>query len=221
MDELLTLYHGSENIIKAPEFGKGKPYCDYGLGFYTTQDKNLAGEWATLATGHSGFINEYTFDTQGLSSLTLVDSYSWIAVLMNNRKGKYKQHAIASRIARFCDLYLRDLSSYDYISGFRADDAYFSFVEDFMLGLLSVERLEKAMTFGDLGHQICCKSKEAFARLQFCTAYEAPSEKYYANAMSRDKKARAEYFALVDSQDASRGTLIFDLIAGGRGHGRI
>ena len=30
----VTLYHGSEAIIRKPEFGKGKTYNDYGLGFY-------------------------------------------------------------------------------------------------------------------------------------------------------------------------------------------
>ena len=29
----ITLYHGSAEIIEKPEFGKGKPYNDYGLGF--------------------------------------------------------------------------------------------------------------------------------------------------------------------------------------------
>ena len=33
----LTLYHGSVDVIEKPEFGKGKKYNDYGLGFYCTE----------------------------------------------------------------------------------------------------------------------------------------------------------------------------------------
>ena len=44
----LVLYHGSTDIIEAPEFGKGKAYNDYGQGFYCTENKELAKDWACL-----------------------------------------------------------------------------------------------------------------------------------------------------------------------------
>ena len=40
------LYHGSSKIIEKPLFGYGKPYNDYGLGFYCTEHVELAKEWA-------------------------------------------------------------------------------------------------------------------------------------------------------------------------------
>ena len=40
----MTLYHGSENIIEAPEFGKGARNNDYGKGFYCTENIELARE---------------------------------------------------------------------------------------------------------------------------------------------------------------------------------
>ena len=57
MDNVITVYHGSNHIIRAPVFGKGRAANDYGLGFYMTRDKHLAGEWAVLWTGKNGFIN--------------------------------------------------------------------------------------------------------------------------------------------------------------------
>lgn len=39
------IYHGSENIIKKPKCGYGKKYNDYGLGFYCTEDIDMAKEW--------------------------------------------------------------------------------------------------------------------------------------------------------------------------------
>ena len=41
-----TLYHGSKDIIEHPRYGAGKPYNDYGRGFYCTESLDLAKEWA-------------------------------------------------------------------------------------------------------------------------------------------------------------------------------
>ena len=38
----MILYHGSEKIIDAPEFGKGNSHNDYGKGFYCTENEELA-----------------------------------------------------------------------------------------------------------------------------------------------------------------------------------
>lgn len=40
------LYHGSSSIIRKPVFGFGKPYDDYGSGFYCTEVLDLAKEWS-------------------------------------------------------------------------------------------------------------------------------------------------------------------------------
>ena len=42
----MVLYHGSPNKEFTPEYGKGEDKHDYGRGFYLTQDKELAKEWA-------------------------------------------------------------------------------------------------------------------------------------------------------------------------------
>ncbi len=38
MNNIITLYHGSERIIEMPEFGKGKEHNDFGFGFYCTEN---------------------------------------------------------------------------------------------------------------------------------------------------------------------------------------
>ena len=42
----MKIFHGSECIIKSPQFGFGNPRNDYGLGFYCTESVDLAIEWA-------------------------------------------------------------------------------------------------------------------------------------------------------------------------------
>ena len=38
----MKLYHGSTVIVSKPLYGHGKPYNDYGQGFYCTEDPELA-----------------------------------------------------------------------------------------------------------------------------------------------------------------------------------
>ena len=39
---LKKIYHGSESIIQKPQYGFGKKYNDYGLGFYCTEHIDMA-----------------------------------------------------------------------------------------------------------------------------------------------------------------------------------
>lgn len=62
--------------------------------------------------------------------------------------------------------FLPDISSYDVIIGYRADDSYFAFAQDFVAGVISMQKLAHAMKFGQLGEQIVLKSKKLLNRLR-------------------------------------------------------
>lgn len=83
------LYHGSLNIIESPKFGCGKPYNDYGLGFYCTDSLEMAKEWGA-SVNRDGYANRYELDCDGLRILDLNgDSFcilQWLAVLLENRE---------------------------------------------------------------------------------------------------------------------------------------
>jgi len=206
------IYHGSQNIIHAPEYGKGKPYNDYGSGFYTTGNIELAGEWAVLHSNEDGYINEYTFNRSGLKVLKLdeLPLEKWVAVLMECRKGSYNE-IVRTRMEKFVKLYSIELTQYDIIEGWRANDAFFSYVRDFLNLLLSLEKMQEAMKLGEYGTQICLKSKDAFCskRLVFVNSHTASVEQYYKTAITRDDNARRAYQGLTDK---TKGTLLFDMI---------
>ena len=61
MEKQLFLYHGSEKIIKKPIYGYGKKNNDFGLGFYCTENENLAKEWA-VSSLDDGFANKYSLN---------------------------------------------------------------------------------------------------------------------------------------------------------------
>ena len=88
MDNIITLYHGSEKIIKKPVYGAGKRYNDYGRGFYCTQEPDLAKEWA-VSEERDGYANEYRMNMAGLDVLDLCKNdfciLHWLAILLQNR----------------------------------------------------------------------------------------------------------------------------------------
>ena len=43
----MIFYYGADKIVTKPIFGKGNPSNDYGLGFYLTENKELARLWAS------------------------------------------------------------------------------------------------------------------------------------------------------------------------------
>ena len=82
---------------------------------------------------------------------------------------------------------------YDLIRGYRADDSYFSFAQDFISGSISLRKLSNAMMLGDLDEQIVLKSKKAFDRIAFDGYEIAQSREWYEKRAKRDEDARRQY----------------------------
>ena len=192
----VRLYHGSEVIVESPEFGKGARHNDYGKGFYCTENPELAREWA-CAKQKNGYVNIYDMDMTGLSVLNLNDPQynilNWLAILADNRT--YWQNGSISEDAKdyIKTHFLLDISGYDVIIGYRADDSYFSFAQDFVAGVISLEKLSEAMRLGKLGEQIVLKSPKAFDQIEFVGCENVDSDIYYTRKMERERDARREY----------------------------
>ena len=193
----MILYHGSKDIIEKPIYGQGKKYNDYGLGFYCTDNIELAKEWGT-SFERSGYANRYQFDCTELKILDLNDDkyciLHWLAILLSNREFDTPA-GLALEAKEFLKKnFMLDYKEYDIIKGYRADDSYFSFAQDFINGTISYRQLNNAMYLGKLGIQYVLKSKEAFNRIVFDGYEEAEYKEWYAKKMKRDKSARREYF---------------------------
>ena len=193
----MILYHGSKDIIERPIYGQGKKYNDYGLGFYCTDNIELAKEWGT-SFERSGYANRYQIDCTGLTILDLNDDkyciLHWLAILLSNREFDTPA-GLALEAKEFLKKnFMLDYKKYDIIKGYRADDSYFSFAQDFINGTISYRQLNNAMHLGKLGIQYVLKSKEAFNRIVFDGYEEADYKEWYAKKMKRDKSARREYF---------------------------
>lgn len=192
----MKLYHGSENIIEKPVYGKGARYNDYGKGFYCTENIELAKEWA-CAKQKNGYANIYDLDLSELNVLNLNSaSYNilnWLAILADNRT-YWQNGSIAEPAKNYIkENFLPDISTYDVIIGYRADDSYFSFAQDFVSGVISLQKLAQAMRLGKLGEQIVLKSQKAFAQIQFAGYKNADAEEYYIKKNEREREARRQY----------------------------
>lgn len=191
----LILYHGSVSKIEKPVFGAGKRYNDYGLGFYCTEDSELAKEWA-VDESRDGYANKYALDITDLRILNLSEEATvlhWITILLQNRTFNLKNDVAEQGKAFLIEHYSLPVSEYDVIKGYRADDSYFAYAESFLSNTISVQRLSEALRLGNLGEQVVIKSKKAFERIRFLGFEIADSATYYPIRQTRNMNAREEF----------------------------
>lgn len=92
------------------------------------------------------------------------------------------------------------------LKGYRADDSYFSYAKDFISGIISYEQLCKALMLGNLGEQICLKSKKAFESIRFTGYQKVDYNEWYPKKMARDMYARNGYKAM-EKENYRKGEL--------------
>lgn len=216
MDKLITIYHGSEQIVEVPTFGRGKKNNDFGMGFYCTQSDHLAKEWA-VSSLRNGFSNRYVMDTEYLNILNLNSTdytiLNWIAVLVEHRLFSIKT-PVARRAKRYLiDNFSINVNAYDIVTGYRADDSYFDYAESFLNNGISVEQLARAMQLGKLGEQIVIKSQYAFSKLKYEGFDVAEKDIFYVLRKARDDKANKLYLEMLEEEND--GLYIQDIMRGG------
>lgn len=196
MENKLTIYHGSTQVIETPIFGVGNPHNDYGLGFYCTQNIELAKEWACTEKDN-GFSNKYELDTTCLSILNMNNGeyhiLNWLAVLLENRTFRIREDVTIRAKEYILENFSVDYKNYDVVCGYRADDSYFSYANAFLNNTLSLKKLEKAMLYGNLGEQVVLRTEKAFNQLTFNDAEAVDKEIYYPKKLARDMEAREAF----------------------------
>lgn len=210
----ITLYHGSNKIVSQPLFGEGKVYNDYGRGFYCTENPELAKEWA-CPVPEDGFSNCYELEMNGLQLLDLQSpeycTLHWLTLLVNNRRFDLSTPIMRQGFYYLTQNFFIDISNYDLIKGYRADDSYFSFAQAFLSNQISYSQLQASMKLGKLGEQIVLKSQKAFNAIIF-TGYEiADGKKYCALRRKRLEKANEDYKKTIETMDIE-GLYIRDLV---------
>ena len=179
MQQSMIIYHGSQQIVEVPQFGIGKEHNDYGRGFYCTENKELAKEWACQIK-NDGYSNKYQLSLEGLNVMRLTG---------------------------------------DVMIGYRADDSYFSFAEDFVNNTISLRDLNMAMHLGMLGEQVVLLSRRSFDRVKFISYEVADYREYYYKRAERDQDARTAYAShKKDLQQLMDDIFVLDIMREGMGN---
>ena len=214
----MILYHGSPEIVEVPEYGKGSETNDYGRGFYCTESSELAKEWA-CPTVKDGFSNKYELDLSELKVLYLnkegYNILNWIAILLQHRIFP-KRSPIARQASKYLlEEFLPDISEYDVIWGYRADDSYFSYAKDFLNNTISVGQLAQAMKLGELGEQIVLMTPKAFEKIKSIEYEIADGSIYNQKRTAREDRARKAYLSEHgnDFQISSEDLFVRDIIS--------
>lgn len=188
--EKLKVFHGSDHIIKQPEYLGGKKDNDYGNGFYTTEYENRAGSWAALnGNPKKSIVNIYEIDIETLNVLDLNECgvLAWIAEVISNRGTNQEAAAITG--SRLVEMYKLDTKEFDIIKGYRADDSYTQVIEAFLMNQINIAEVEKLFYKGSLGNQIFLKSQKAFHSIEWEGCYEVELEE---KDKEEDIRARRE-----------------------------
>ena len=192
----IELLHGSDHVIEKPDFYLGKVNNDYGRGFYCTRELPMAMEWA-CKQNTDGFVNKYSLEPTSLKVLNLLDGdyniLHWMALLLKNRTFRLSNEIAIDARDYIIKTFSIDLSEYDIIVGYRADDSYFSFAESFVQNGIPLRTLNQALRLGKLGEQTVLISEKAFANLRFEEVELADKTIYYPKFVSRDTGAREIY----------------------------
>lgn len=194
----MILYHGNRSKTLEPGYDVGDRDTDYGSGFYITPERELGMEWAmsSYSKGDKGYLHTFTLDLNGLKVLNLVElsSLHWVAELFYNRYwNEEDREAYKDIIDAFIRKYKLNTKVYDVIVGYRADDSYFTYAEDFVRGAIYKETLEKALRNGQLGIQVFIKSKKAFSHLSRVGIPEVVLDSYKIKYERRRKAANNQY----------------------------
>lgn len=196
MKQDMIIYHGSQQIVEVPKFGIGKIYNDYGQGFYCTENIELAKEWA-CPVKNNGYSNKYLLHLNGLNVMHLTKGkfniLNWLAILLANRKFDITSPIGKNAREYILDHFTPDTTGVDVMIGYRADDSYFSFAEDFVNNTISLRDLNVAMQLGTLGEQVVLLSKGSFEYIEFIEYEIADYRDYYYKRSERDKNARSSY----------------------------
>lgn len=196
MKQDLIIYHGSQQIVEVPKFGIGKKYNDYGQGFYCTESIELAKEWA-CPVKNDGYSNKYCLSLDGMNIMHLTKGgfniLNWLAILLAYRKFDITSPVGNNAREFILNRFIPNTTDIDVMIGYRADDSYFSFAEDFVNNTISLRDLNLAMQLGTLGEQVVLLSKRSFQQIEFIGYEVADYREYYYKRTERDQTARAAY----------------------------
>ena len=154
---VMVIYHGSVEIVEKPEIRKSERMLDFGVGFYTTSNKEQAIRWAQRVASRSELnrkiLSVYEFDKENAEhNLVIIrfdkPDYDWLDFVCLNRLGQ--------EIAK----------PYDMVIGPVANDQVYTTVALYEQGILSREAAIIDLKISKLYDQLLFHSEKT---LNYCS----------------------------------------------------
>lgn len=217
----LKLYHGSRDEIVNPKLGRRTTDKEYGDGFYMTQDREKAKEWALSNNPIKceGYVHEYELDTDGLEVCFIEEEYGLFELLAIISKNKeYLRNIISTKemaielIEKYYDEYFEE---YDIVVGHRFDGRYMHFIEKAIQGEISIEYLEellKTMSNEQENYVVVLKTNKAIKKLEERTREPIDDKGYMESYMKNWKDVADKLDRVVKSHRNDRCDSIYKYI---------
>ena len=154
----MIIYHGSTISVEHPQILQSERMLDFGVGFYTTSNKDQARRWAETVAERRGLkekiLSVYDFDYETANrELDIIcfdePNGEWLDFVCANRSG--------SELAK----------SYDIVFGPVADDKVYTVVQYYENGIYDKEEAIKRLKVEDLFNQILFHTEKALPYCQF------------------------------------------------------
>ncbi len=173
---MIKVYHGSSVAVTDPQIQHGRPDADFGLGFYVTDDYEMAEKWACRKK--TSIINVYELDIEKLRAHSFKLDDEWLDFVINNRNKRFSNS---------------DFDDYDLLIGATADDRMFSTIEQYENGFISSDTAIKALNSMQIGNQMCIKNQESIDNcLHFTRAIVlSPDKKQKIEAANRKEREQS------------------------------
>ena len=158
----MIIYHGSTVIVKQPAILQRERMADFGVGFYTTSNKEQALIWAQLVAVHretsDQFLSVYEVDMEKAEKeLTFIrfnePDETWLDFVCTNRRGREIAEA------------------YDMVFGPVANDRVYTVVQYYENGVYDKAESIKRLKVAALYDQILFHTEKSLAYCRF-TGYE-------------------------------------------------
>lgn len=146
----IILYHGSTEIVKYPVCHFGRKKLDFGRGFYLTQLREQAVEWANnlkdLRKSEQALVNVYSFHKEeffkeaNCKVFTLYNQ-EWLEFIVANREGN------------------EAAAPYDYIEGGIANDRVIDTINMYLMGYYNLDQSLRLLSLHQPNNQVCFRNQ--------------------------------------------------------------
>lgn len=146
----ITVYHGGTEAITSPDAAVGRPNLDFGQGFYITDMRQQAIDWAKHISDRRkkpAILSVYSLDIKGVKAdyrckiFTAYDG-EWLDFIVDSRSGN------------------RPWEEYDYIEGGVANDRVVDTINLYMADLMTREKALEKLSEHRPNNQICLLNQE-------------------------------------------------------------